>query len=1037
MTAPLGALILASGAVALSARAEDRAITDRVRSSTRLEEADSTLSLLRSAQLLEGEALHSETNSVRLYDAAFSCWRDVVTIGSFERDELDGDLLDESLSLALHLAVTGTLARRTSEVRQALSALLPDAETLRATKAPSDWSRALLESSVKAIVLLTRKDGGWSDIDAALSILGSLRELQTQFEDQYLEESDDGRAAAVELVAIYHLAQMATVAGTYIEKGEGAANGHLVRLDTHLNQAQTAIEVLGNGRLRRLADLLHALLKSLVRHSVWNQVEGMGDEVKKLVDSMAGRGNNHPFLELWPSQEDALKENFLDTYRRAVIVEMPTSAGKTLLAEFAIVQTYALNKTATIAYVVPTRALVNQITDLLRRDLGSLGMTVEQAVPIFELDPTESAMLSNDLPDVLVTTPEKLDLLIRTDHASLQNLSLVVVDEAHNLSDGERGARLELVLATIKRDRPGARYLLLSPFVPNAEDLVDWLGDDRGLAPIKIQWQPNKRVVGALEVEGKGKNSQIVLRTIRAIDNSHLPEGVRIPLGSLPKKPRGLKGIAAEAAHMLSNRGRTLIVCTGRSYAVDRALEVSEGRLSRKLNAFGEAVIRHTEAELGVNNTLARSLRKGVAYHHAGVSMETRRFVEALMRQDQIDTICGTSTLAQGVNFPLSNVIIEGRAKGRYGTLSYSDFWNIAGRAGRGLNSDLGVVGFPAESDEQKLKWQEFFQGEATAIASQLATVVTNADSIGAKIDQAAVRNTEGLSAFLQYLAHAMKVSGSLDAANEIEDLLRSSLIYRQLESKSKTDATRLVNLCRLYLDGIRGKGGLVSLADGTGFSTPTINGLLNGTRFLPELASRSTWEPSALFGADISGLTTRIRLISDLPEMQLSDQAGGLFDPERIARIVRDWVNGVPVNEMASTFGSQSGTDISRIAKFAGYLHSSISSLASWGMGALESVALAGAEQDPSSDADHVPSMIYFGVNDKESVWLRMAGLTREAAPGAAILWRKENRGDPKSFKEVRTWLNSVDDAQWDSVIGESPLRGPDMKLLWAELQR
>lgn len=1036
MTDTLSDLIVATGAVNMSERAEERAVIGRVTTNAvRPLRDEPVTSLVRTAQLLEGEGLVDLANREALFGAAFSCWRDVVTDPAFNSDELDGDLLRADLSLAFHAAVSGTLSRRATEVRQVLAQQLPDAASLQDSQPASpEWGSAVLHDTALAIVLLTRKEGGWADIALALGLLHSLRERQQQFEADFLADEQDGRTAAVRLVAYYHLAQMATLSGRYIETGEGAASGLLVRLDTHLSQANHAIEHLVDGRLARIAALLHAQLQSLVRHSIWTQIEGLGEGVAQLVANLARRDSPTPTLELWPSQEAAMNRNFLDSYRRAVIVEMPTSAGKTLLAKFAIVQTFALSKNSTIAYVVPTRVLVNQVTDELRRDLAPLEMTVEQAVPVFDLDPTENRLLETP-PSVLVTTPEKLDLLIRGNHASLQNLSLVVVDEAHNIADGSRGARLELVLATIRRDRPNARYLLLSPFVPNAQDLVSWLGDDRGLAPIRVEWKPNKRVVGALDVQKINNRNQLVLTAVSAVDNSDLPVGTQIELGPVSPMPTTLKAISLAAATLLRHRGPTLIICGGKSYAAERAMEIARTREQRQLSDFGEAVIRHTLAELGPNNAMAYALRHGVAYHHAGVSMETRRFVEVLMRREEIDTICGTTTLAQGVNFPLTNVIVEDRRKGRDGDLSYADFWNIAGRAGRGMMSDLGVVAFPVKEERQRDGWSRFFEGEATSIASQLTDVVAKAATIGTTFDRAAIRRTPNLSSFLQYLAHALKVSGSLQAANEIEDLLRSSFVFRQVQEESPESARRLVDLCRAYLSQIRGESGLVALADGTGFSTPTIRAMLMDAQGAPGVTDRTEWEPDLLFGPDLEPLTTRIAMIGDLPEMSLSDLSGGPFNAARIAKIIRDWVNGEPVNTMADRYGDQSKTPLKRQAAFSGYLHSKLAGLTSWGMGALESVALAGSAEGRDSDAGHVPSMILFGVNKKEAVWLRMAGLTREAATGAAKLWQEQQRPEPESFVELRSWVTGLNDHDWGRAIPDSPLRGDDMRLLWKEL--
>src|SRR5690606_7894502 len=130
--------------------------------------------------------------------------------------------------------------------------------------------------------------------------------------------------------------------------------------------------------------------------------------------------------------------------------------GKTMLAQFRILQ--ALNQFAEddgwVAYVAPTRALVAQIMRRLRRDFGSLEIKVEQVSGGIEIDSFEEEMLSEERGfDVLISTPEKLGLIIRNGKLSHRPLALVVVDEAHNIEDDqERGLRIELLLATIRQD---------------------------------------------------------------------------------------------------------------------------------------------------------------------------------------------------------------------------------------------------------------------------------------------------------------------------------------------------------------------------------------------------------------------------------------------------------------------------------------------------------------------------------------------------------------------------------------------------------
>ena len=128
-----------------------------------------------------------------------------------------------------------------------------------------------------------------------------------------------------------------------------------------------------------------------------------------------------------------------------------------MMAEFRILQAInTFGDDGKIVYIVPTRALVNQITSRLRRDLGiaPLNLKIEKMSGAIEIDGFEDVLISTKKPfNVLVTTPEKLQLLIRHPGKDFaRSVVLTIVDEAHNLSSGSRGLNLEMLLSTIKRD---------------------------------------------------------------------------------------------------------------------------------------------------------------------------------------------------------------------------------------------------------------------------------------------------------------------------------------------------------------------------------------------------------------------------------------------------------------------------------------------------------------------------------------------------------------------------------------------------------
>ena len=161
-----------------------------------------------------------------------------------------------------------------------------------------------------------------------------------------------------------------------------------------------------------------------------------------------------------------------------------------------------------VAYLVPTRTLVNQIARQLRRDFEPLNISIEQVSPALEVNSIEAGLLNQTDRSqefrILVTTPEKLDLMLRQGwEAEIgRPLTLVIVDEAHNIQSPRRGLKLELLLATINNECQRAQILLLTPFINNAREVARWLGghnsDDISLA---LDWQPNDRLIGVVQAE--------------------------------------------------------------------------------------------------------------------------------------------------------------------------------------------------------------------------------------------------------------------------------------------------------------------------------------------------------------------------------------------------------------------------------------------------------------------------------------------------------------------------------------------------------
>jgi hypothetical protein len=945
----------------------------------------------------------------------------------------------ESLSLSelWMLIASGVASQNQPQLREVLSEV-DWSDTFG--QAPDEWADRVLWESSRAVFYLTRKQSGWADIDAALNALRDLVELQRQLEPESLSRDNEEAGdvvAYMRLTGLYHLAEGLTTLGEYLRTG--LPESVLTTIERNTEHSRYLLGRTGDESLSEVGAASTLLLPHLVRSSIWFNTSRLSEAARQFARRLAGHDQEWPVLELWWAQREALARNLLDPFKMAVGVQMPTSAGKTLLAEFSIVQALALNPSSTVAYIVPTRALVSQVTKRLRSDIqitdgqGSRNVTVEAAVPVFELDPTEDAMLSHR-PDVLVTTPEKLTLLVRSGHPVVRDLALVVVDEAHHISEPSRGPRLELLLATLKRERgTSCRFLLLTPFLPNADELARWLGG-ADYSAISLDWRPSLqlRAVGHwLKRNGKFYDQ---LTLVPSLTQPQEWQGVKVELGEAHVQPdsRSRPGISASIAVSLASSGSsTLILTRGPGTAEERALTIakiieSEGGISGATQDLHDAR-SYIENELGSDYPLATTLRQGVAFHHAGLPPEVRGLVETLLARGQVKIVTGTSTLAQGVNFPLASVIIEtlkvpqGRGQ-KYRPLQYSEFWNIAGRAGRALKDRVGTVIWPSDGPRSDQEFNEFLEGEAANVVSALANVLASVADVSTDYGLDIVRRQPVLSDFLQYLAHALRVGGFTQASAEIEDILRASLVFYRLRQDDRDLAEQLVRWSRRFLEANRDRA-LLDVADATGLSLPSV-GLLAGSA-PAEMRDPEFWLPENLFGPELDSLTSAIEILSEVPEFSLglTDEPGGL-NARRVAGILRDWVTGASLPELAGTW-SPSPDAAESLRNIGRYLFRELTGQMPWGLGALQLLTVGNA--DISEESRRIPAMAYYGVKSRGAVAMRMVGVPRAAAEGLG-----EDAPEFSSFGAARAWARELQPSAWSNAGEARGIQGAVLHRIW-----
>ncbi len=383
--------------------------------------------------------------------------------------------------------------------------------------------------------------------------------------------------------------------------------------------------------------------------------------------------------ELYPVQELAVKGGLLSSERNFVVAA-PTASGKTLVAFMFIASILSRRPSGKVAYLVPLKSLAEEKFTELRSFEGvtkSDGEGFSVGLSTGDYDSPGGELRRYD---IVVLTNEKFDSLIRHKAGWLDDLSGVVVDEVHNISDPTRGPVLEYTL-TMSMDM-GARILALSATISNANEIAGWLN----AILVTSSWRPVPLREGAyhggiVECSDGGRRSLNVETGNPVID---------LVLDSL------------------SDDGQVLIFNETRRRAAKMAKEVAP-HVARFLGRddlrelAGLSKYLSSESKTHPEEELAKLVLSGVAYHHAGLGSKFRRKIEAAFRDGMLKVLSSTTTLAAGVNLPARRVIITSltrynQAKARRVPISVMEYKQMAGRAGRPQYDDHGEAIIIAKS---------------------------------------------------------------------------------------------------------------------------------------------------------------------------------------------------------------------------------------------------------------------------------------------------------------------------------------------------
>lgn len=398
-------------------------------------------------------------------------------------------------------------------------------------------------------------------------------------------------------------------------------------------------------------------------------------------------------IELNPMQSKAIKQGLLD--EGSYVVTAPTSSGKTLLAELLTIKKTIKDKQKAL-YICPLRALATEQHKNFKEKYSSLGM--KTALSIGDYDEKDSRL--NDY-DLIVASYEKADSLIRHNPDWIKDIGLLIIDEIQNI-DSDRGPTLEVLISKIKERKPKTEIIALSATVPNSEEIAKWIN----AKAIKSNYRPVPLYEGIYYdnlVRFKDKKN----RKIKSDERRSLNQVIEETLSR------------NEQAIVFSNTRKN---CESNAKKLSKLTEPEANKV--KLREISEEVKNALSKPTEQCKKLSKAIKKGTAFHHAGLVRKQRRKIEEAYEKGLIKVIVATPTLAAGINLPTKRVIMNSMymytGKGSQ-LIPTNKYKQRAGRAGRPQFDDYGESVIIARKEQETNEFKErYLEGSLEKVESQL-----------------------------------------------------------------------------------------------------------------------------------------------------------------------------------------------------------------------------------------------------------------------------------------------------------------------------
>ena len=462
---------------------------------------------------------------------------------------------------------------------------------------------------------------------------------------------------------------------------------------------------------------------------------------------------------LYPPQEEAIRAGVLEG--KNLVLASPTASGKTLVAELAALKS-VLEKDGRVLYLTPLRALASEKYSDFQKYTAiekSPGRKVRVAVTSGDYDSSDLYLANYD---VIISTNEKADSLLRHRSPWISDITVVVADEIHLITEADRGPTLEVVLTRLLKVNPHLQVIALSATIKNAKEIADWL---EALA-ITTEWRPVPLREGVYfdgQIQFKDGSSRIIPK----VDSNPIFDTALQVINE-----GGQVLIFTETRRQAVEMGRKAATLLRRTQPKPdrRALE----NISQRILSAGE------RTRLG--EALAEQVLNGAAFHHAGLPGSHRNLIEDAFRTGHLKILSATPTLAAGINLPARAVIISSYERyeagyGRY-PISVLEYKQFCGRAGRPRYDKFGEsVLFARTEDEQDYLLKNYALAEPERIWSKLGAEKVLRPHVLATVATRFATTEDGLERFFARTFYAFQYDPKM-IRGKLGDIL--SFLHRE-----------------------------------------------------------------------------------------------------------------------------------------------------------------------------------------------------------------------------------------------------------------